>query len=154
MGESQSHQYVTNPEFCGEIICDIAPIICYNRFCSFGEQCVCVLSPLGAAAGATEHHWGTDVLSATHTTRHTHGNTQGISLSSPSARLGTLSLTYLLHYLISPGLHRLMGSIREATHSILISYSLKHQLSCEGVLQLMSDIRQQLSVQLTPSESG
>lgn len=44
-----------------------------------------------------------------------------------------------------------MGSIREAAHSILISYSLKHQLSCEGVLQLMSDIRQQLSVQLTPS---
>lgn len=66
----------------------------------------------------------------------------------------SLSLSHLLHYLISPGLHRLMGSIREATHSILISYSLKHQLSCEGVLQLMSDIRQQLSVQLTPSGSG
>lgn len=46
----------------------------------------------------------------------------------------------------------LMGSIQEAAHSILISYSLKHQLSCDGVLQLLADIRQQLVVQLAPSQ--
>ena len=62
-----------------------------------------------------------------------------------------LSLLSLHYGHVATGLHSLMGSVREATHSILISYSLKHQLSCDGVLQLMSDIRQQLSVQLSPS---
>ena len=34
----------------------------FNRFCSFGEQCVCVLSPVPAPKSTAEHYWRADVL--------------------------------------------------------------------------------------------
>ena len=37
----------------------------------------------------------------------------------------------------------LIRVVREAAEGILLTYSLKHQLTCEGVLQLLSDIRLQ-----------
>lgn len=36
-------------------------------------------------------------------------------------------------------------AVQRAAEAILVSYSLKHQLTCEGVLQIISDIRQQAS---------
>ena len=43
------------------------------------------------------------------------------------------------------GVVQLAQAVRGAAEAILVSYSLKHQLTCEGVLQIISDIRQQAS---------
>lgn len=40
-----------------------------------------------------------------------------------------------------PGLLQLVQRVREATERVLVSYSLKHQLTSEGVGQLLSDVR-------------
>ena len=36
-----------------------------------------------------------------------------------------------------------MRVVREAAEGVLLTYSRKHQLTCEGMLQLLSDIRLQ-----------
>ena len=42
------------------------------------------------------------------------------------------------------GLVALMEVIKAATEIVLSSYSLKHQLSCSGMMQILSDIRHQV----------
>lgn len=44
-------------------------------------------------------------------------------------------------YCSLPGLLQLVQRVREATERVLVSYSLKHQLTSEGVGQLLSDVR-------------
>lgn len=44
-------------------------------------------------------------------------------------------------YCSPPGLLQLVQRVREATERVLVSYSLKHQLTSEGVGQLLSDVR-------------
>lgn len=66
-------------------------------------------------------------------------------------KLCVLISHYLLVRCTCTGLLGLTCSVREAAQTILISYSLKHQLSCDGVVQILSDIRRQLSAQLSTS---
>ena len=51
---------------------------------------------------------------------------------------------------LSPGLGQLVERVRPAAEKVLLSYSLKHQLTSEGVGQLLTDIHS-LSSSPTPS---
>ena len=42
---------------------------------------------------------------------------------------------------IAAGLGKLVEQVRQAAEKVLLSYSLKHQLTAEGVGQLLNDIR-------------
>ena len=42
--------------------------------------------------------------------------------------------------MVTAGLEALVGRVRKAAETVLLSYSLKHQLTAEGVGQLLSDI--------------
>ena len=49
------------------------------------------------------------------------------------------------------GLQQLVARVRQATETVLISYSLKHQLTAEGVTRLLTDIRSLSASQRRPS---
>ena len=49
------------------------------------------------------------------------------------------------------GLQQLVVRVRQAAENVLLSYSLKHQLTAEGVVQLLADIRSLSASQRRPS---
>ncbi|CAI8030039.1 Peroxisomal biogenesis factor 3 [Geodia barretti] len=55
--------------------------------------------------------------------------------------------------MVTAGLEALVGRVRKAAETVLLSYSLKHQLTAEGVGQLLSDIHS-LSSSHRPTNSS
>lgn len=51
------------------------------------------------------------------------------------------------------GLQQMVTQVCQATERVLVSYSLKHQLSAEGVVRLLTEIRS-LSSSHTPPSAG
>ena len=149
MGEPQSHQYVYKRNLCD--IASYCVFIGFARLVSSVYACSLLSVLLRVQLSIT----GGQMFCEVHSQQGPHAEIHKEFLSHllQQGKPCHLSLppSSFPHGHIAAGLHMLMGSIREAAHSILISYSLKHQLSCDGVLQLLSDIRQQLVVQLAPS---
>lgn len=54
---------------------------------------------------------------------------------------------------VCPGLQQLVTQVCQATERVLVSYSLKHQLTAEGVVQLLTEIRS-LSASRGPASAG
>jgi hypothetical protein len=70
--------------------------------------------------------------------------------SGDSAAVQRQSLA-TVHYLMGEGLQQLVARVRQAADKVLLSYSLKHQLTAEGVVQLLADIRSLSATQRRPS---
>lgn len=70
---------------------------------------------------------------------------EGVHVIPPTLMLKASCDKAELHIPLLPcvGLVSLIRAVQEAAEGVLIAYSLKHQLTCEGLLQLVSDIRLQ-----------
>lgn len=59
-----------------------------------------------------------------------------------------------VRHLLKEGLHALITVVQAAAERLLSQYSLKQDLSCDGVLQIIQDLRQQVSLPTHPHHSS
>ena len=72
-----------------------------DRFCTFGEWCVRMLSSHCPAEGPVKYHWWTNVLWSSRPSRTVHWNSQTLPVPPPPAR-STLSSSHCLVAMLQP----------------------------------------------------